>query len=117
MGHEYNANWTPKQPARRNYGTRCSSVTISFPDSKLSADFAKESSSDPVKEFKCSEELTVRLEKVFESPLVSVVRYSIPEDAAALMSAFALPVLIPAETTPNIRLPLPNCFTLREKKK
>jgi len=30
MGHEYNANWTPKQPARRNYGTRCSSVTISL---------------------------------------------------------------------------------------
>ena len=28
MGHEYNANWTPKQPERRNYGTRCRNASV-----------------------------------------------------------------------------------------
>lgn len=28
MGHEYNANWIPKQPARRNYGTRCRNASV-----------------------------------------------------------------------------------------
>lgn len=26
--HEYNANWIPKQPARRNYGTRCLNASV-----------------------------------------------------------------------------------------